>query len=104
MGVLDLEPGDEQASRALLWRNQSPRCTAPATAGNPNCHATKDKPADVISGLYPLSLLAQKDFCSALGKSADKALVDQFTVVTEEGADGGGKLKAVPTTCTMQRN
>lgn len=93
MGVLELQPGDQEASRALLWRNQSPRCTAPQTAGNPACHATKEKPPEVLTGLYPASLTAQKDFCqTVLMKSPDKALLDQFTVVTEQA----GKLTAVP--------
>lgn len=99
MGVADLKPGDDEASRALLWRNQSPRCTAPATAGNPACHATKEKPAEIFSGLYPASLLAQKDFCTAvLVKNADKKLLDPFTVVTAKGgADAGASaLQAVP--------
>lgn len=92
MGVYDVKPGDEEASRALLWRNQSPRCTAPQTAGNPACHATKETPPEVDSGLYPKSLLAKKDFCDTLKNDADKTLADQFTVVTEKA----GKLESVP--------
>lgn len=92
MGVFEVKPGDEEASRALLWRNQSPRCSAPQSAGNPACHATKEAPPEVQSGLYPASLLAKKDFCDGLKSNTDKSLADQFTVVTEEG----GKLKAVP--------
>ncbi|HRG94736.1 MAG TPA: hypothetical protein PLR99_00730 [Polyangiaceae bacterium] len=85
-------PEGDTASQALFFRNQGPRCEAPATQHDPACSALPGVATAKTSGLYPASELAKPKFCDALAK-ADKALVDPFTVVV---AGDGGALKAVP--------
>jgi len=97
MGTYDLRakvPTDDTASLALFFRNQGPKCEAPATQNDPTCSAIPilaGAPAKV-SGLYPASELAKPKFCDDLAKK-DKALVDPFTVVVKGEGDS---LKAVP--------
>ncbi len=84
-------PADDTASQALFFRNQGPRCEAPATQHDAACSAIPGGALAKTSGLYPLAELAKPKFCDALAKQ-DKALVDPFTVVVQDGAT----LKAVP--------
>lgn len=97
MGTYDLRakvPADDTASQALFFRNQGPKCEAPATQNDPACSAipiVANAPAKV-SGLYPASELTKPKFCDELAKK-DKALVDPFTVVVKGEGDS---LKAVP--------
>ncbi len=87
----DKVPADDTASHALFFRNQGPRCEAPATQNDPTCSAIPGGPLPKSSGLYPETELAKPKFCEDLAKK-DKALVDPFTVVVKDGAG----LKAVP--------
>ncbi|MBX3232998.1 MAG: hypothetical protein KIT84_12580 [Labilithrix sp.] len=98
-GTLDLMaklPPNDPASKTLFFRNQEPKCKAPATEADPNCGALlpEDMPKTKISGLYPAKLLADDPkFCEGLGKSKDKTLADPFTTVV---ADEKGELKSRP--------
>jgi hypothetical protein len=83
---------DDTASRALFRRNQGPWCEAPLTEKNPDCNALAARPPR-ISGMYPASLQRDPKFCEALeARKGQKALLDPFTVVIEDG----GALKASP--------
>jgi len=98
-GTLDLQaklPQNDPASKALFFRNQEPKCKAPATENDPNCGALMkdDMPKGKVSGLYPVDLLAKDPkFCEGLGKNKDKTLADPFTTVS---ADANGELKSKP--------
>ncbi|MBI5608844.1 MAG: hypothetical protein HY902_08175 [Deltaproteobacteria bacterium] len=92
-GLADQIPSEDTASRALLYRNQSPWCEAPATERDPNCNALASRPPK-RSGLYPLDLQANSKFCEELAAHPDHtALLDPFTVVVRDAA---GKLVAQP--------
>jgi len=96
--LVDADP----ASKSLFFRNQTPRCEAPATQADPTCTAIADLPKGKLSGLYPAALLEKPRFCDDLAKKdpkddkdnvfKNKALMDPFTVV----ATDGDKLKPVP--------
>jgi hypothetical protein len=86
-------PQGDTASAALFFRNQGPKCEAPATQNDPACSAipiVAGAPTKV-SGLYPESELSKPKFCEELAKK-DKALVDPYTVVVKDG----DKLRAEP--------
>ncbi|MFO0676016.1 MAG: hypothetical protein U0169_05745 [Polyangiaceae bacterium] len=96
MGTAGMEakiPAGDTASKTLFFRTHGPRCEGPLTQDDPACVAFPGAPKGKVSGLYPQSLLGQKDFCTDLGKK-DKALVDPFTVVTADPKTGA--LTAVP--------
>lgn len=90
-----LPPGD-LASKTLFFRNQGPKCQAPATERDPSCGAllAADMPKTKTSGLYPSDLLAEDEaLCQRLQKTKDASLADPFTVVVK---DGEGGLAAKP--------
>ncbi|MDB4945747.1 MAG: Nudix hydrolase 3 [Labilithrix sp.] len=107
-GTLDLRariPDDDAASRSLFFRNQGPKCEAPATQNDPACSAIPDLAKGKISGLYPAALLEKPKFCEDLAKKdtkddkddvfKNKGLMDPFTVVAA-GGDKGDVFRAVP--------
>ena len=80
------------ADKALFYRNQSPWCMGPSTAGKPGCGAFEALPPRV-SGLYPSDLQKDKGFCEALSKHADaRRLLDRHTAVRRVD----GQLVSVP--------
>ncbi len=86
-------PGDDTMSRALFFRNQGPFCEAPKTENDPACNALAQRPKRV-SGLYPVSIQSDPDFCAVLEKRADAdALFNQFSVVRHAP---GGRAKGDP--------
>ncbi len=86
-------PADDSVSRLAFYLNHGPWCSAPQTESDTNCNAVASRPKR-RSGLYPMGLQEDADFCEKLSARDDaKALFDQFSVVVE-GADG--KLEAVP--------
>jgi len=87
-------PAADTASQMLFFRTQGPKCEAPLTQNDPACSAIPSAPKGKLSGLYPQDLVATEGFCDALGKEADKKLMDPFTVVRKKD----GKLTAVPYT------
>ena len=99
-----LAEGDT-ASKSLFFRNQGPKCEAPATQSDPNCGALAEMPKGKISGLYPAALLEKPKFCDDLAKKdpkedkddpfKNKNLMDFFTVVTA-GGDKGDVVRGVP--------
>jgi len=94
-GTFDLQARvaeTDTLGRSLFFRNQSPKCEAPQTQGDPTCGALGDMPKGKLSGLYPPSLLTQPKFCDDLKK--DKALSGEFTTVVQ--AAGTKKLEAMP--------
>ena len=78
-------PKDDTASQALFRRNNSPTCSASATASDPFCNATPDfrRPR---SAAYPKGVTLDQAFCDRLSKEPNaKALLDPFTVVRRKG-------------------
>lgn len=98
-------PADDLASRTLFFRNQGPKCAAPATQNDPLCGAlaAADMPKNKTSGLYPQELLGNPTFCDDLQKQKDKKLLDQFTVVTGSAA-APVALAATPYTAAYTAN
>ncbi len=96
LGTLGMEarvPADDGLSRLVLFLNQGPWCSGPATEKDPACTAIVPRPPR-LSGLYPTDLQADPAFCDALGKDPRAAaLLDPFTVVVRDAA---GALAAVP--------
>ncbi len=95
-GVVDTAariPATDTASRALFQRNQGPWCEAPKTENDVNCSALADHPTRT-SGLYPLDLQTDKQFCDKLAARPDGAqLMAPFVTVQRSAA---GQLSAVP--------
>jgi hypothetical protein len=87
-------PPEDTASRMLFYRNQGPKCEAPATQNDPDCSALPSR-FTPISGLYPADWAAQPGFCDKLATRPDAAaLFDPFVVVSGKG----DALQAVPYT------
>src|SRR5262249_27771602 len=88
-------PADDPASKTLFFRNQRPKCEAPATVNDKNCGALllADMPAGKISGMYPKDILLKDKFCEQLGKKGN-GLADPFTVVTSAPEATDAALKA----------
>ena len=79
-------------SRALFWRNQGPWCRAPGPAQDPNCGALRSRPLE-RSGLYPLWLQKDPDFCQRLAQHPEAAeLMEPFVAIQQRG----GRLRAIP--------
>lgn len=76
-------PADDPASKTLFFRNQGPKCRAPATKDDAQCGAllAADMPKTKTSGLYPQDMLASPTFCADLQKSKVDKVLDPFTVV-----------------------
>lgn len=80
------------ASKMLFYRNQGPWCSAPGVSEDPACNALKERPKK-ISGLYPISIQQDTDFCSMLsGLPNASELMGEFTTVV----DLKGVLTPVP--------
>jgi hypothetical protein len=105
-GTLELAskiPGDDPASRTLFFRNQGPKCEAPATQDDKNCGALlpANMPKTKTTGLYPADMASQPGFCEELQKKKpakkgtfeNESLTDPFTVVVK---DEKGTLVAKP--------
>jgi hypothetical protein len=96
-------PADDPASRALFFRNQGPKCEAPATQDDKNCGALlpADMPKTKTTGLYPADMASQPGFCEELQKKKpakksafeNDSLTDPFTVVVK---DEKGAVAAKP--------
>lgn len=87
-------PAGDVLSKALFFRNQSPFCVAPKTEKDPACNAVNPTPSRAV-GLYPAAIQADPKFCAKLETEKNKAaLMDHFSVVTEDGKG----FKAVPYT------
>ncbi len=85
---------NDDLSRAVFFRNQSPFCAAPKTENDPACNALAAAPKR-LSGLYPADLQADKAFCAALEKQPNaKDLMGHFSVVQADKKPG--TYKAVP--------
>ncbi|MEZ4237752.1 MAG: hypothetical protein R3F59_16720 [Myxococcota bacterium] len=82
-----LQAPPDPASRALVWRNQGPWCSQPATRDDPECNALPSFPPE-RSGLYPADLQEDPAFCDDL----DESLLTPFTAVRRVD----GALAAVP--------
>jgi hypothetical protein len=82
MGVTQLPLQPDTESRAVFFRNQSPKCEAPQTQANALCFASVTAPPTKPTGLYSQAVSGSKDFCAVLSKHADKTtLMDPFTYV-----------------------
>ena len=78
-------PKDDDASRALFNRNQSPWCETPQLEQNPSCNAIPSLPHKV-SGLYPADIQGDAKFCDMLAAQPNgKALMDHFVAVEHDG-------------------
>ncbi|WP_367608255.1 hypothetical protein [Legionella sp. W05-934-2] len=89
---LDSITHQDASSKMLFYRNQGPWCEAPGVSEDPLCNAFSDSPVKT-SGLYPLSIQADADFCDKLAqKNNGSELLDPFTAVVEQN----GQLAAVP--------
>ncbi len=89
-GVLGLDakiPADDLASQMLFYRNQGPRCVAPATEKEAGCGAIPDL-GKLISGLYPKDLQEQPKFCEQLTQQKDAALLMTPFTAVERGPTG----------------
>lgn len=82
----------DNESRFLFFRNQSPFCEAPLTQNEVECRGVNQK-AKKVSGLYPESIQNNSKFCTEMLQTHKdaKTLLDPFTVVREDK----GVLKAV---------
>ena len=80
------------SSKMLFYRNQGPWCEAPGVSNDPLCNALAEKPQKT-SGLYPLSLQSDENFCAKLAQQ-DNAyeLLNPFTTVIEKN----GQLIGAP--------
>ena len=93
-GMREQIPADDTASRYVFHRNQGPWCVSPGLDKDPQCSTLASRPKE-ISGLYPIGLQADPDFCKTIAARPDqKILMSPFTVVVQEGEE----LKAVPFT------
>ena len=91
-GLASQVPSDDEASRALFFRNQSPWCVTPQLDKDPNCNAIPGLPKRA-SGLYPAALQSDPKFCERLEHAPNgPALMDHFSTVVSDGAG----WKAVP--------
>jgi len=93
-GNTEVRRFDDPASKSLFFRNQSPKCAAPLTQNDTNCRTSVEPINKKLSGLYSESIMKQDHFCEALGKLADKQIMDPFTVVRGDAM----APKAVPYT------
>jgi hypothetical protein len=83
-GLRSLVPIDDRASQMLLYRNQSPWCSAAKTEADPDCNGLESRPKR-LSGLYPPKLQEDPKFCDKLAKEKDgEKLLNQFVVVREK--------------------
>lgn len=79
-------------SHALFQRNQGPWCEAPLTEKENDCNALEARPTK-RSGLYPLNVQRDREFCTKLAQMADgEKLMGPFVTLREDGQ----KLLAVP--------
>ena len=93
-GLQALIPNTDLASLMLFYRNQNPFCEAPLTRDNPTCSALASHPAQ-LSGLYPVAIQKDKNFCDQLAKESNAAeLMDHFSVVVK--GKQVGTYQAVP--------
>ncbi len=97
-GLIKRLPAGDWFSQALFHRNWGPRCKSPKTERVAACSALAGV-AKVRVDVYPAALQADEDFCTRLEAHPDnKALLDPFTVVKQDGQD----LVAVPYTSHYQ--